>query len=69
MSHAEHLIENCIVALWEGRDVDEELEKPINQEMLRLTGIMPGDLYAMAQHVVYGLYVEVLDQYVPPEGK
>lgn len=56
MSDAEHLIENVIIAMAQGRDVDEELESPINQEMLRYTGMRPGDLYDMAWHVVHVLY-------------
>ena len=44
MSDAEHLIENVIIAMAQGRDVDEELESPINQEMLRYTGMRPGAL-------------------------
>lgn len=55
MSDAEHLIENMIIAIKNNR-VDEELEWASTQEMLKHTGINPGDLYAMAMHVVYGLY-------------
>lgn len=55
MSDAEHLIENMIIAIKNNR-ADEELEWASTQEMLKHTGINPGDLYAMAMHVVYGLY-------------
>lgn len=68
MSDAEHLIENIILAMIRGDDADEELQKPHNQAMLQYTGISPGDLYAMAWHVVHVLYEGVSpDQKIPPD--
>lgn len=56
MSNAEHLIENVIYGMWKGMNIDAILDQPFVQDELKLTGIMPGYIYAMAQHVVYGLY-------------
>lgn len=56
MSEAERLIENVILAMTRGKDVDMELEKPRTKEMMQYVGISLGDLYAMAWHVVHVLY-------------
>ena len=56
MSNAEHLIENAIEALAEGRDLEKALDSTINHSMLRYSGIQKDDMIRMACHVVYSLY-------------
>lgn len=56
MSNAEHLLENVIYAMKEGRDGFDELERHPNDVMLELTGFSPSDIVRMAAHVVYSLY-------------
>lgn len=59
MSSAEHLIENAIYALYDGKQCEEVLEilqRSPNKEMLEETGMKADDVFAMAIHVVYALY-------------
>ena len=49
MTNAEHLIENAIFALKEGKFLTED----VNAEY---TGCTVEEAYAMAQHIVYSLY-------------
>lgn len=56
MTCAQHLIENAIYALKEGKDPEKVLDYDYNKEMLKLTGIEKNDVLGMAYHVVYTLY-------------
>lgn len=56
MSSAEHLIENAIYAMYKGQDPLEVLDYDYNKMMLQDCGMNKYDVYAMAQHVVWGLY-------------
>ncbi len=55
MSQAEHLIENAIYALKEGRPEDF-LDWGVNKEMADNVGISLNDVLGMAVQVVYSLY-------------
>ena len=56
MSNAEHLIENCIFADYQGKNLDKVLDEPHNKIMLEETGIRKDDLIRMAYHIIYSLY-------------
>ena len=58
MSNAEHLIENLILGMKDGRTLLSIIEEPGNKIMLedKSTGITSDEAIAIAGHVVYGLY-------------
>lgn len=58
MSNAEHLIENLILGMKDGRMPMDILEESGNKMMLEdeFTGITSDEAIAIACHVVYGLY-------------
>lgn len=66
MTCLEHLIENCLVDMENGRDCNhvEEIKKDIN---LELAGITPEQCYEICQYVYYafisGRYERIKDNY------
>lgn len=56
MKNIEHLIENVILGMKEGKDVYDCLNEPHNQSLTHRAGVDADDIAAIAQHVVYTLY-------------
>lgn len=56
MSSAEHLIENLILGMKRGRDIDDILAEPCNVYNLSDTSLTAEDAVRIACHVVYTLY-------------
>ena len=58
MTNAEHLIENLILGMRDGRTPKDILEEQSNLDMLydEYTGITADEAIGIAAHVVYGLY-------------
>lgn len=56
MTNVQHLIENAIYAVKDGRTVEEEMEDRCNQMMLQETGITSEEIVEIVDHVVFGLY-------------
>lgn len=56
MSNAEHLIENAIFDLKQGKTTEDFAKAWPNEVMLEETGFSPEDIWRMACHVVYSLY-------------
>ena len=70
MSNAEHLIENLILGMRDGRMPMDILEESGNKMMLEdeFTGITTDEAIAIAGHVVYGLYDGEFPKDIPFPG-
>ena len=56
MTCAEHLVENVIFAMKNGRDPYEEIAEEYNRMQLAYCSISADDIISIACHVVYCLY-------------
>ena len=56
MTNAQHLIENAIFGVKEGRKTEDVMQDYGNQMMLKETGITSDEVAEIVDHVVFGLY-------------